>query len=60
MRHRLNDLCELYGIPLDHHKADSDARACAELAVKYTEYGKDISPFFRRFDVKKMKTLPYG
>ena len=58
--HGLADMCELYGIPLDHHKADSDARACAELAVKYAEYGKDITPFFRRFDVKKMKTLPYG
>jgi DNA polymerase-3 subunit epsilon len=60
MHHGLADMCELFGIGLDHHKADSDARACAELAIKYTEYGKDISPFFRRFDVVNMKTLPYN
>ena len=57
--HRLNDMCDLFGIALDHHKADSDARACAELALKYVSYGKDLSPFFRRFDLAAMKTLPY-
>ncbi len=58
--HGLADMCELFHIPLDHHKADSDARACAELALKYAAYGKDITPFFRRYHVARMKTLPYG
>ena len=30
-RHGLNDLCGHYGIPLNHHQADSDSRACAEI-----------------------------
>ena len=33
--HRLNDMCAYYGIPLDHHKADSDSRACAEILIRY-------------------------
>ena len=33
--HRLNDMCEYYGIPLDHHKADSDSHACAEILLRY-------------------------
>ena len=57
--HGLADMCELFQIPLDHHRADSDARACAMLALKYAEYGKDVSPFYRRYDVTSMKTLPY-
>ncbi len=59
-RHGLADMCELFRIPLDHHKADSDARACALLALKYAEYGKDLAPFFRRYDVRRLKTLPYA
>ncbi len=55
--HGLADMCELFGIELDHHKADSDARACALLALKYASYGKDITPFIRRFSVAEMKTL---
>ena len=33
--HKLNDMCELYGIPLVHHKADSDSHACAEILMRY-------------------------
>lgn len=57
--HGLADMCELFGITLDHHKADSDALACAKLALKYADYGKDLTPFFRRYDIERMKTLPY-
>jgi DNA polymerase-3 subunit epsilon len=31
---RLNDCCEEFGIPLDHHDALSDARACAALYLR--------------------------
>ena len=31
----LAPLCEMYGIPLDHHNALSDARACADLYIRY-------------------------
>ncbi len=33
--HRLNDLCDYYGICLDHHRADSDSHACAEILLRY-------------------------
>ena len=33
-RKRLADLCAEYGIPLDHHDALSDARACARLYLR--------------------------
>ena len=31
MSHQLNMVCEHFGIVLDHHQADSDSRACAEI-----------------------------
>lgn len=33
-KRRLNVLCAEFGIPLDHHDALSDARACAELYLR--------------------------
>ena len=54
--HRLHDMCCRYGIPLDHHKADSDARACAELLLRYAAEGYEIAPFIRQYDVKRMRT----
>ena len=57
--HGLADLCCWYGIGLDHHKADSDARACAEILLRYVEDGFDIKPFYRRYDVMRRRTLQY-
>lgn len=34
LKKRLNLLCEEFGIPLDHHDALSDARACAALYLR--------------------------
>ena len=34
-RQALNTLCEEYDIPLHHHEALSDARACAELYLRH-------------------------
>jgi DNA polymerase-3 subunit epsilon len=34
LKKRLNLLCEEFGIPLDHHDALSDARACAQLYLR--------------------------
>ncbi|RMF11214.1 MAG: exonuclease [Alphaproteobacteria bacterium] len=30
---KLPDVCRFLGIPLDHHRADSDSRACAEIVL---------------------------
>ena len=47
MSHRLNVLCEHYGIDLNHHQADSDSRACAEILLRYISGGADPARFIR-------------
>lgn len=49
MKHSLDVVCGHYGIELDHHKADSDSRACAEILLRYMETGADMSSFVRRY-----------
>ncbi|MBR5342932.1 MAG: 3'-5' exonuclease [Oscillospiraceae bacterium] len=45
--HRLNELCDYYGIALDHHRADSDSRACAEILLRYMAAGAEPEKFCR-------------
>ncbi len=47
--HRLNDMCDYYGIRLNHHQADSDSRACAEILLRYMEQGADPQKYIRRY-----------
>ena len=47
--HRLNDLCDYYGIPLNHHQADSDSRACAEILLRYIEGGAEPEKYIRTY-----------
>lgn len=49
MKHNLNVMCEHYNIPLDHHKADSDSRACAEILLHYLNDGADEKQFIRTY-----------
>ena len=49
MSHKLNDLCDYYGIALDHHQADSDSRACAEILLRYMQSGADVNAFIRTY-----------
>lgn len=49
--HRLNDLCEYYGICLNHHHADSDSRACAEILLRYMEMGVEPEKFVRVYNM---------
>ncbi len=53
MSHKLNVMCEHYGISLDHHQADSDSHACAEILLRYVENGVDVGKY-----VKKYKLIP--
>lgn len=48
--HKLDTLCNYLGIPLDHHKAGSDSRACAMLLLHYQREGLQIERFHRNFD----------
>ena len=56
--HKLNTLCALLHIPLDHHDAGSDSRACAALLQHYLARGWDPARYLRRYDVTARRTLP--
>ena len=53
MSHKLNVMCEHYGIALDHHNAASDARACAEIFLRYMESGADVEQFVKKYKLGK-------
>lgn len=55
--HRLDTMCYELDIPLDHHNALSDARACAEILIYYIESGANIADFVRPYSLKDAKTL---
>ena len=47
--HKLNVLCDYYGIELDHHVASSDSHACAEILLRYMKDGVDVRNFAKRY-----------
>lgn len=47
--HKLNDMCDYYGICLNHHRADSDSHACAEILIRYLESGAEPEKYIRTF-----------
>ena len=49
MKHNLDVMCSHYGISLNHHQADSDSRACAEILLRYLESGVDVSQYVRKY-----------
>ncbi|MDE7360418.1 MAG: 3'-5' exonuclease [Oscillospiraceae bacterium] len=51
MSHKLNVMCEYYGIDLNHHHAASDSRACAEILLKYVESGADINSYIKSYQL---------
>jgi len=51
--HKLNTLCQLLDISLDHHHAASDARACAELLCHYQRKGLQIKNYVKQWDYIK-------
>lgn len=50
--HKLNTLCELLEIPLDHHDAGSDARAAAKLLLHYQSLGWDLPGSVKKYRLK--------
>ena len=53
--HKLNELCTYYGIELNHHRADSDSHACAEILLRYLAAGAEPEKFIRSY-----RMLPDG
>jgi DNA polymerase III epsilon subunit family exonuclease len=56
--HKLDTMCRHLGIPLDHHKADSDALACANLLIDYGQKGLIIDDYVRLYDLRRGRSLP--
>lgn len=50
--HKLNVMCEYYGIELNHHHAQSDSRACAEILLRYIQTGADISSYIKTYKLR--------
>jgi DNA polymerase-3 subunit epsilon len=50
--HKLDSMCDYYGISLDHHKADSDSRACAEILLNYLNGGADENNYIKTYIFK--------
>ena len=61
MSHRLNVLCDYYGICLDHHQAASDSHACAEILLRYLEDGAMIRQHIRTYSLNRpeYRSCPY-
>lgn len=55
--HKLNTLCAYLGISLDHHQADSDSCACAEILIDCLDRGMDINMFRRQYDLIHCRTI---
>lgn len=53
MSHKLDVLCDHYGIALNHHQAASDSHACAEILLRYLEAGADVRQFIRTYSFTK-------
>ena len=53
MSHKLNTLCDYYGIALNHHQAESDSHACAEILLRYLESGADVRQQIRTYSFRK-------
>ena len=53
MSHKLNTLCNYYGIALNHHQAESDSHACAEILLRYLESGADVRQHIRTYSFRK-------
>ena len=47
--HKLNNVCDHYGICLDHHRADSDSSAAAKILIRYMENGAVITDYVKQY-----------
>ena len=54
--HKLNTLCDHFGLELDHHHAGSDSRACGEIYFRCVETGQDVTGFVRTYNVERIRT----
>ncbi len=58
--HKLNTLCAYLGISLEHHRAGSDSRACAEVLLRCLDRGVEVDRFRRGYHMTRMRTVDGG
>ena len=51
IKHKLNVMCDYFGIPLDHHNASSDSRACGEILLRFIRDGVDVERFISEYEM---------
>ena len=51
MKHNLDIMCDHFGITLEHHKADSDSNACAEILIRYMKSGVDVNKYMKEYQL---------
>ena len=51
MSHKLNVLCDYYGIDLNHHEAASDSQACAKILLQYIAAGTNIKQHIKTYSL---------
>ena len=51
--HKLNTLCSMLNISLDHHNAASDSHACAELLCYYLSQGFPVDRYVKHWEYGK-------
>lgn len=56
--HKLNTVSAYLGVDLEHHQADSDTKACAEIFCACVNRGMPEGEFVKTFDFRTLKTLP--
>ena len=56
--HKLDTLCESLGIFLDHHRAESDSAACAQLLLACQRSGAKVEDAIKLYDMRSFATLP--
>ena len=54
--HKLDTVCRMLSIDLDHHKAGSDSYACAEILCALLRRGMPIEEHIREYDLLDMRT----
>ncbi len=47
--HKLDCMCDYYGLELNHHRADSDSTAAAEILLRYIRAGADMESFIKTY-----------
>ena len=55
--HKLDTMCYILNFDLDHHNAESDARAAALIMCEYLKMNIDVNDYIRQYDMEKICTI---